>query len=152
MTEVGDDRMQCALCGGRFDHGGVVCGGCPLASGCDIVKCPHCGYQFPRASRLVEWWRRLFGRPAAPEGHPEGCPSVPALTLDTLEVGQGAVVDSVGFDDPLLAVRLAHLGLVPGAKVRLRQRRPAAVVQLGETTLALQRSIARRVAVREEGS
>lgn len=50
----------CALCGDRFTHGGQVCGTCPLVSGCDLVKCPNCGYQFPRSSRLVDWFRALF--------------------------------------------------------------------------------------------
>lgn len=54
--------FTCALCGDRFTHGGQVCGTCPLTAGCDIVKCPNCGYQFPRSSRTVEWFRRLFER------------------------------------------------------------------------------------------
>jgi predicted amidophosphoribosyltransferase len=53
--------FTCALCQARFTHGDRVCGACPLHAGCDLVKCPNCGYQFPRSSRLVEWlerWRR----------------------------------------------------------------------------------------------
>jgi len=59
--------FACPLCGGKFTHGGLVCGSCPLNAGCDIVKCPHCGYQYPRSSRIVDWLRRRFGRrsPAA---------------------------------------------------------------------------------------
>jgi hypothetical protein len=45
----------CGLCGCRFLKGGEVCGTCPLTSSCDLVRCPNCGYQFPRASRIVEW-------------------------------------------------------------------------------------------------
>jgi Fe2+ transport system protein FeoA len=33
--------------------------------------------------------------------------------------------------------RLSNLGVVPGATVRLQQRKPAAVLRIGETTLAL---------------
>ena len=50
----------CPLCGGRFTHGEKVCGTCPMAAGCDLVRCPHCGYQFPRSSLLVRWALRLF--------------------------------------------------------------------------------------------
>jgi hypothetical protein len=53
--------FRCALCGGRFEHGERSCGACPLLSGCDLVRCPHCGYQFPRSSRLVDWLRERFG-------------------------------------------------------------------------------------------
>ena len=52
--------FQCALCGTRFVHGGRVCGACPLSAGCDLVRCPRCGYQFPRASRTLERLRRLW--------------------------------------------------------------------------------------------
>jgi hypothetical protein len=50
--------FACPLCGMRFTHGGHGCSACPLNFGCEIVCCPHCGYQFPRASTLVDWARR----------------------------------------------------------------------------------------------
>lgn len=53
-------EFSCPLCGARFSHGTLVCGSCPLNAGCEIVKCPSCGYQFPRRSRIVEWAKRLF--------------------------------------------------------------------------------------------
>lgn len=52
--------FACPLCGGRFTHGTLVCGSCPLNAGCEIVKCPSCGYQFPRRSRLVSWAQKLL--------------------------------------------------------------------------------------------
>ena len=54
--------FRCGLCGARFTHGTMVCGSCPLHAGCDVVKCPECGFQFPRASRIVEWVRALARR------------------------------------------------------------------------------------------
>jgi len=55
--------FTCPLCGGRFTHAGQVCGGCPLARGCDLVHCPHCAYQYPRSSRIASWFARRLGRP-----------------------------------------------------------------------------------------
>jgi hypothetical protein len=52
--------FSCPLCGGRFSHGQQVCSACPLKPGCDVVGCPHCGYQFPRTSAIVETLGRLF--------------------------------------------------------------------------------------------
>jgi DNA-directed RNA polymerase subunit RPC12/RpoP len=52
----------CALCGNRFSHGGLVCGTCPMETGCALVRCPNCGFQFPRSSHIVDFFRRLFGR------------------------------------------------------------------------------------------
>lgn len=51
--------FRCGLCGARFTHGAMACASCPLHVGCDVVKCPECGYQFPRSSRLVEWAGKL---------------------------------------------------------------------------------------------
>jgi predicted amidophosphoribosyltransferase len=53
--------FQCALCGAQFSHGMQACGGCPLRLACDVVRCPSCGYQFPRSSRLAAWLGRLWG-------------------------------------------------------------------------------------------
>lgn len=63
-AEGGTDAtaFHCPLCGGRFTHGLQVCGSCPLNQGCALVRCPNCGYQFPRTSSLVEWGRRLARR------------------------------------------------------------------------------------------
>ena len=56
--------FDCPLCGASFSHGALVCASCPLHMGCDVVKCPNCGYQFPRTSRIVTWARRLARRAA----------------------------------------------------------------------------------------
>lgn len=53
--------FQCALCGERFTHGTLVCVSCPMNAGCEVVKCPSCGFQFPRRSRVVDLARRLLG-------------------------------------------------------------------------------------------
>jgi hypothetical protein len=54
----GATLFECGLCGLRFHHGGRVCTSCALGSSCELVRCPRCGFQFPRESRLL----RLFGR------------------------------------------------------------------------------------------
>ncbi len=59
--------FTCALCGNRFTHAGLVCGTCPMQTGCALVRCPNCGFQFPRSSRIVDFVRRLFRRPGRKE-------------------------------------------------------------------------------------
>ncbi|MGE5277509.1 MAG: hypothetical protein ACM3SU_10985 [Acidobacteriota bacterium] len=59
---AGATAFTCPLCGCRFEHGGRACGSCPMSTGCDLVKCPNCGFQFPRASRIVAWLRRIGAR------------------------------------------------------------------------------------------
>ena len=52
----------CALCGNSFTHSGLVCGTCPMQTACALVKCPNCGYQFPRSSAVVDFFRRTLYR------------------------------------------------------------------------------------------
>jgi Fe2+ transport system protein FeoA len=146
-----ETAFACALCGLRFTHGGQVCASCPITHGCEeLVRCPRCGYQFPRGSRTVAWLQRLWGRwrggrvqaPAA---------SHPVQTLDHLRPGESACVLKVLAETPM-RMKLSQLGLVPGAEIVLQQGRPAAVVRVGETTVALQRAVARQVHVRRLGS
>ena len=67
--------------------------------------------------------------------------------LDHLAAGRSGRVVHLALSDPLLAARLAHFGLVPGAVVEVEQVWPAAVVRLGETTLALDDAIAATIYV-----
>jgi Fe2+ transport system protein FeoA len=148
-----ETAFACALCGLRFTHGGQVCASCPITHGCEeLVRCPRCGYQFPRGSRTVAWlqglWRRWRGwtvPAAAAEGHP-------VQTLDHLSPGESARVLKVSAADTPMLMKLSQLGLVPGAEVRIQQSRPAAIVRIGETTVALQRAVARLVHVRRSRS
>ncbi len=53
--------MKCGLCGYEFDpnQAGTVCGGCPLVRGCQLVRCPRCGYEMPPEAKLIGWLRNL---------------------------------------------------------------------------------------------
>ena len=129
---------RCPLCGAGVAGGGSGCASCPLAWSCDLLCCPRCGYQFPRGSRLLAWAQRLLRR------RPVTTPG-PA-TLDDVGPGTTCVVAQVD-GDPALQVKLAHLGLAEGATVRVDQRRPELVLQVGATRFAVERSIGRRVIV-----
>lgn len=48
-----------------------------------------------------------------------------------------------------LLERLSSFGLIPGSGLRLAQKKPSFVVEIGETTLALDEDIAREVYVRK---
>jgi Fe2+ transport system protein FeoA len=131
---------RCPLCGAGIEGGGRGCASCPLAWNCDLLRCPRCGYQFPRGSRLLAWVKRLLRR------RPVVIPG-PA-TLDDVLPGTACIVSEVE-GEPGLRVKLAHLGLAEGAEVTVDQRRPALILQVGATRFAVERSIARRVVVQE---
>lgn len=99
-------------------------------------------------------------------GHPKVCPHgkpIPpgpccrALThtieplvqpLDQMAVGQATRVVHIAARRPERLVRLSNLGVIPGATVCLQQKTPAAVIQVGDTTLALEPEIAGEIYVK----
>ena len=99
-------------------------------------------------------------------GHPSHCPhgkpipagpccrmfstSVAPLVqpLDRLPVGTEARIVYIVPEDTELLTRLSSLGILPSVTVRLQQIRPAAVLLVGETTLALDPAIASRIYVK----
>ena len=132
----------CPFCGLAYEPGGEDCRGrgCPLAvAGCRTLHCPRCGYAVPDEQRSAgaRWVRRLFGSP--PAGEPR--------TLADLSPGEEGIVDRLS-GEPALLARLTAQGLTPGIGVRLLQRRPSCVVEVGETTLALERRVARGIGLR----
>lgn len=61
--------------------------------------------------------------------------------LSRLRPGEGARVVHVAARETTRLVKLSTMGLVPGATVRLLQRKPAVVLEIGHTTLALDEAI-----------
>ena len=99
-------------------------------------------------------------------GHPKFCPHgkpIPSgpccesLTrtvqplvqpLDRLGVGERGRIVYIVPREPERLVKLSNLGIVPGATISLQQRSPAAVLRIGETTLAMDPAIAAEIFVR----
>lgn len=66
--------MKCEMCGNVFarEQAASACKGCPLARGCNLVRCPRCGYETVAETRLGALIRRLrklatAGRRAHPQ-------------------------------------------------------------------------------------
>ena len=148
---VDSDLLTCPLCGFGFERADTLCShGCPLGAMCRLVKCPGCGYEFPEEPEGGTFWERLFGRSTPePEPRPEG-----VKILAEMDRGERARVVCLGARETGRHGSLAVFGFVPGAEVTLVQRRPACVVKVDETELALDVEIAREVLVEpvEEGA
>ncbi len=58
--------MKCSLCGLEFrkEDGQAACKGCLMARGCDLIKCPNCGYEVLKESvfikRLKKWKEKMY--------------------------------------------------------------------------------------------
>jgi Fe2+ transport system protein FeoA len=142
-TPAGPD-VTCPLCGLEYRPGGDTCRehGCPIAiGGCATRHCPRCGYTMPDedrsvAARLV---RRLF-RPR-PQSHVAG-------TLADLPAGSFGVVERLQ-GDPTMLARLTAQGLAPGVAIHVLQRLPTFVIEVGETTLGLEKDVAAGIVLKQ---
>jgi Fe2+ transport system protein FeoA len=136
MNEI----LHCPLCGFKFEKANAVCThGCPLGKFCKLIKCPSCQYEFPEPSRPLRWLARWLHAPPATPG-----------ALDLTQIESGETVEFAGMA-PGAEGRgraLAVYGMTPGARFALQQKRPAFVVRVGETELALDADIARQIVVR----
>jgi len=135
--------VACPLCGLEYEPGGSTCRehGCPVAfGGCATRHCPRCGYTMPDEERsvAVRLVRRLLTRRPRPS----------AGTLADLPAGARAVVESIA-GDPGLQARLTAQGLAPGVAIHVIQRVPTYVVEVGETTIALEHRVATAVKLRQ---
>jgi Fe2+ transport system protein FeoA len=139
--------MTCALCGFEYEPGGTACAssGCPLAFGaCRFEHCPRCGYTVPSVeSGAFGWLLRKLGGTKAPST-PAAAPTSARRRLTDLAAGTDAVVAEIAGPDEL-AGHLTLLGLTPGSRVRLCQRRPSYVVQVEGTEVAFERTVAETI-------
>lgn len=66
-----------------------------------------------------------------------------------VEVGGEGTIAFIAPDSAARLTRLATLGIAPGSSIRLLQKRPAVVIRCGETSVALEETIAREIYVRK---
>jgi hypothetical protein len=55
--------LTCTMCGHLFSPDRQsACQGCPLQKGCQLVRCPACGFEMvdPQQSVLARWAKRIF--------------------------------------------------------------------------------------------
>jgi hypothetical protein len=52
--------MICDFCGKEYEEadGVKACSRCSMFGGCQMLKCPHCGYETPRETKLVKRIKR----------------------------------------------------------------------------------------------
>lgn len=147
--------MRCRLCGYEFDATALACHGeCPMGSRCGLICCPNCGYQVvdESKSRLANLLRRVWP-PSGEVKHPRqqarrGRAGEPVVPLTHIPVGMEVEVRSLEDMPPNRLARLSAFGLVPGGRVQVLQRRPAPVIRIGETELALSEEILEQIWVR----
>jgi len=116
-----------------------------LGAMCNLARCPACEYEFPQQLPSGSWLRRLFQRQ---EASVPPMPEEGLLTVKSLGSGEAAEVLCLAGDSPARRNHLAVFGLVPGSAIRLLQRYPSFVLEIGETVLALDADVAGDIVVK----
>ena len=98
-------------------------------------KCPH-GHNIPPGQCCLM---------ATPEARPVVAP------LSKMKTGMEGKVAYVATHHHQRLDKLAAFGLLPGVHIRLHQRQPSFVIQLGETTIAIDEETAADIYVRQGG-
>ncbi len=125
---------ECPLC--STDFAGTECrSSCPLSRGCEMVRCPRCGYEFVEDGRLAAMLRRWL--------RPEKI-----IPVTEMSVGSSAPVAFISPSSAARLNRLASYGIAAGSEVRLVARRPAVVLACGASSIAIEDDVAREVYVR----
>ncbi len=75
----------------------------------------------------------------------KGAPPPAARPIARLAAGASGRVVRIDTSDPQRLVRLSTLGIVPGVVLTLRQTRPATIVKVGQTTVALDSDAAHEI-------
>jgi DtxR family Mn-dependent transcriptional regulator len=71
------------------------------------------------------------------------------IPLEELGLGEEGRIVFITPRSHLRLDRLSNLGVVPGSIVRMHQRNPSHVLQIGETTIALDRDIVKDIYVKK---
>ena len=115
---------------------------------CHLICCPSCGYEFPERPTGGSWLRKILGRePEEVKNLPDG-----VVAASELEAGARAILVCMGLSTGTRERALTAYGLVPGAEVEIVQQRPACVIRIDQTELALDREIADEILVQPESA
>lgn len=138
--------MQCSLCGFVFDETQMNChSSCTFNQSCGIICCPNCGFQVAdeRKSRLASALRDAIARR-------KQTVITGKCRLTSLQPGQSGTVLEIQTENHARAERLQVLGIMPGAHIRLEQKQPVFVLEVGFTEISVERTIANNIIVHAE--
>jgi hypothetical protein len=50
------------MCGYEFEESDATCESCAHIGGCSLAKCPHCGFEIPKETKVVKFFKKVMGR------------------------------------------------------------------------------------------
>ena len=137
--------MKCTLCGSEFDEvkAHATCQGCGFVKGCELVKCPCCGFENAPVPR---WAKKLFWKKKRKKNGKSSNQST--LRLDELEVNQKVSVSFIQIEDKNALQKIIAMGVLPNSELILLQKFPSFVFQMGFSQFSIDKELASCIHVR----
>ncbi len=128
----------------------------------DTLEKTACSFEHTLSPEVTDNICTLLGHPPmCPHGHPipkgecckkSGSELKPIVQqLNALDVGDRGRIIFIASNSHMRLDKLGTLGIVPGSNITVHQKKPAFVIQLGETTLALDPAIIKEIYVKKLG-
>ncbi len=129
-----------------------------LAVGEENIEKNACSFEHTLSAEVTDSICTLLGHPpTCPHGLPiprgNCCKKTSELKpivqqLSVMSVGDRGRIIFIASNSHMRLDKLGSLGIVPGSVIKVHQKKPAFVIQLGETTLALDPEIIKEIYVR----
>ncbi|MBI4353434.1 MAG: ferrous iron transport protein A [Candidatus Omnitrophica bacterium] len=124
--------MKCSLCGWEFgeQEAGQACGKCWMQKGCELVRCPQCGFEM-----VLE--RAVRGEAAGE-----------AVSLDRLKMNEKAEVSHVHTQDRRSLQKLIAMGVLPRTPITVVRKFPSYVFRIDHALFSVDKELASSIYVK----
>ena len=136
--------IACELCKREFSEmeGQAGCSSCAIAKGCRGVRCPYCYYEMvpkpPWLRRLDSFLSiKLRAKSSSSQAIGKGI-----LVLTSLAIGQDAWVNHLDMESNRKLEELIAIGVLPGRGIRIIQKFPSFVFQVGYSQFSIDQDLA----------
>ena len=110
--------------------------------GCDLAKCPRCGFE---NAPEPKWLKKWFG---SSERKVHRSLTKLDLRLDELDIHERAKVSFVEMADQNVVRKIIAMGALPNTEIVLLQKFPSFVFQIGFSQFSVDRELASSIYVR----
>lgn len=137
--------MICDLCKREYQEleARLACSGCLWTKGCQGSRCPFCYYEAVPQSVL---FRKLhsffkFGKPNMKRANSKKS-SEATKPLTDLRLNQGALIDHLDMESHRKLEELIAMGVLPGKEIKVIQKFPSYVFQVGFSQFSIDKDLA----------
>lgn len=131
--------MKCTFCSFEFDEKKAddVCQGCLWVKKCGLIKCPRCHFELVLVPALVRETKEEDSKDVGRE----------VLALNQLGINGQLQVVHIDTKDRLLLRKLIAIGVLPETKIKVIQRFPSYVLEIGNDRFTIDRELASAIYV-----